>query len=103
MLLDALRQSGLSNRETEVARWVSRGLCNKDVAKRLFVTEKTVKFHLTSIYKKLRIKNRAQLVVWCIPHLTFEEKNDMPHAWDDVASDGDQLTMPIGITKVGNA
>src|SRR3954466_9895557 len=68
MLRDVLMQKGLSNREAEVAELVSKGLSNKEVASQLFVTEKTVKFHLTNIYKKMSVKSRAQLIVWCVPH-----------------------------------
>lgn len=73
MLRDVLIQKGLSNREAEVAELVSKGLSNKEVANQLFVTEKTVKFHLTNIYKKMSVKSRAQLIVWCLPHLGFVE------------------------------
>ena len=71
MLKDVLTQKGLSSREAEVAELVSKGLSNKEVANQLFVTEKTVKFHLTNIYKKMAVKSRAQLIVWCVPHLDF--------------------------------
>jgi DNA-binding CsgD family transcriptional regulator len=81
MLRDVLIQKGLSNREAEVAELVSKGLSNKEVANQLFVTEKTVKFHLTNIYKKMNVKSRAQLIVWCLPHLGFvenEARNEAP-------------------------
>jgi DNA-binding CsgD family transcriptional regulator len=71
MLKDILTQKGLSHREAEVAELVSKGLSNKEVAGQLFVTEKTVKFHLTNIYKKMAVKSRAQLIVWCVPHVDF--------------------------------
>lgn len=77
MLRDILIQKGLSNREAEVAELVTKGLSNKEVANQLFVTEKTVKFHLTNIYKKMSVKSRAQLIVWCLPHLSFIE-NERP-------------------------
>lgn len=77
MLRDILIQKGLSNRESEVAELVTKGMSNKEVANQLFVTEKTVKFHLTNIYKKMNVKSRAQLIVWCLPHLSFIE-NDRP-------------------------
>ncbi len=76
MLRDVLIQKGLSNREAEVAELVSKGLSNKEVANQLFVTEKTVKFHLTNIYKKMNVKSRAQLIVWCLPHLGFVESEN---------------------------
>lgn len=53
----------VSRREREVVDLVAKGLSNKEVANLLFVTEKTVKFHLTNIYKKLGLKSRAQLIV----------------------------------------
>lgn len=75
MLKDILAQKGLSHREAEVAELVSKGLSNKEVANQLFVTEKTVKFHLTNIYKKMSVKSRAQLIVWCMPHMDFVGNN----------------------------
>jgi LuxR family transcriptional regulator, positive regulator of biofilm formation len=80
MLRDILIQKGLSNRESEVAELVSKGLSNKEVANQLFVTEKTVKFHLTNIYKKMNVKSRAQLIVWCLPHLGFVENETRKEA-----------------------
>ena len=74
MLREVLIKEGLSNREAEVAELVTQGLSNKEVASRLFVTEKTVKFHLTNIYKKMNVKSRAQLIVWCLPNMTFIER-----------------------------
>lgn len=55
---------GLSNREAEVATIVAKGLSNKSIAALLYVTEKTIKFHLTNIFKKLGVKSRAQLIVY---------------------------------------
>lgn len=78
MLKDVLIKEGLSNREAEVAELVTQGLSNKEVANRLFVTEKTVKFHLTNIYKKMNVKSRAQLIVWCLPNMSFTEKTETP-------------------------
>lgn len=73
MLWDEFYAKGLTKREAEVADLARRGLRTKEVANQLFVTEKTIKFHLTSIYKKLNVKSRAQLVVWCIPHMSMIE------------------------------
>ncbi len=78
MLKDVLAQKGLSHREAEVAELVSKGLSNKEVAGQLFVTEKTVKFHLTNIYKKMAVKSRAQLIVWCVPHVDFVNNGQAP-------------------------
>jgi two-component system nitrate/nitrite response regulator NarL len=53
----------LTRRETEVAGLVSQGLANKVVAAQLGVTEGTVKIHLHSIYRKLRVSNRVGLIL----------------------------------------
>lgn len=97
MLRDVLIQKGLSNREAEVAELVSKGLSNKEVANQLFVTEKTVKFHLTNIYKKMSVKSRAQLIVWCLPHIGFIE-NEAPARSPEVAQSVSSApqTMPQG-------
>jgi DNA-binding NarL/FixJ family response regulator len=55
-------QGGLSAREREVLSLVARGHANKQIAHALGVTERTVKFHLTSIFNKLGADNRAQAV-----------------------------------------
>ena len=102
MLRDILIQKGLSNREAEVAELVSKGLSNKEVANQLFVTEKTVKFHLTNIYKKMNVKSRAQLIVWCLPHLGFVETETTREQNVNMAS-GAQVaqTIPAGSATVG--
>lgn len=52
----------LSEREQEVATLVLEGYTNAEIAERLFVSEVTVKKHLTSIFQKLEVKNRVSLV-----------------------------------------
>ena len=52
----------LSVRETEVVRHVATGLCNKDLANRLAISQATVKVHLTHIFQKLGVQSRAELV-----------------------------------------
>lgn len=107
MLRDVLIQKGLSNREAEVAELVTKGLSNKEVANQLFVTEKTVKFHLTNIYKKMNVKSRAQLIVWCLPHLGFVEKEERQINQDQMAASANTLvgqqianTIPAGNATV---
>ena len=103
MLRDVLIQKGLSNREAEVAELVSKGLSNKEVANQLFVTEKTVKFHLTNIYKKMNVKSRAQLIVWCLPHLGFVE-NEVRNEQRDAGIAAQSYNAPATQTiPAGNA
>ena len=52
----------LTPTEREVVRLVTEGLSNPDIANRLFISRATVKTHLTHIFTKLDVINRAQLV-----------------------------------------
>ncbi len=52
--------AGLSLREREVLNLVAGGLSNKEIAARLFISERTVKYHTTNIYTKLDVKGRTQ-------------------------------------------
>jgi DNA-binding CsgD family transcriptional regulator len=51
----------LTPQELQVARLVAEGKSNRDVAATLFITPKTVEFHLTRVYRKLEIHSRSQL------------------------------------------
>jgi LuxR family maltose regulon positive regulatory protein len=52
----------LSARERQVIGLVAAGLSNQEIGERLFITERTVRFHVTSIFNKLGADNRAQAV-----------------------------------------
>lgn len=56
------RSTLLSARERAVLRLVADGLTSKHIARRLSITERTVKFHIASIFNKLGADNRAQAV-----------------------------------------
>ena len=56
----AAKVLGLTEREGAILQAVARGLSNEEIAKELWVTQQTVKFHLTNIYRKLGAKNRTQ-------------------------------------------
>jgi two-component system nitrate/nitrite response regulator NarL len=53
----------LSTRERQVLAWVSAGADNGDIAESLQITERTVKAHVSSLYRKLRQDNRTQLAL----------------------------------------
>jgi len=59
----------LSAREEEVLRLVASGLANKQIARRLSITERTVKAHLTSIFNRLGVSDRTQAALWAREHL----------------------------------
>ena len=54
------RDAGLTEREITILRAVARGLSNGAIGRELWVTEQTVKFHLTNIYRKLDVGNRTE-------------------------------------------
>jgi len=54
----------LSNREREVATMIRSGDSNKVIAEALFISERTVKAHLTSIFKKLKVPDRLHLALF---------------------------------------
>lgn len=57
---DASSSHGLTERELVILRAVARGLSNRAIGEELWVTEQTVKFHLTNIYRKLSVANRTE-------------------------------------------
>ena len=54
----------LTDREWEVLKMVGEGLPNKAIARRLGITERTVKAHLTSVYHQLGVTDRTQAALW---------------------------------------
>jgi DNA-binding NarL/FixJ family response regulator len=57
---EAADEAGLTRREREVLQLVANGSTNGEVAGTLWVTEQTVKFHLSNIYRKLEVGNRTE-------------------------------------------
>lgn len=58
-----LAESGLSEREMDVAELVARGATNGEVARSLHISEATVKTHLTRVYSKVGVRTRTQLAL----------------------------------------
>jgi NarL family two-component system response regulator LiaR len=56
-------QGLLSGREAEVLRLIALGMSNKEVAEELFLSERTVKAHLTSVFNKLNVASRSEAIV----------------------------------------
>ena len=54
----------LSDREREVLGLVADGLANKQIARRLGISERTVKAHLTSIFQRIGVTDRTQAALW---------------------------------------
>jgi DNA-binding NarL/FixJ family response regulator len=63
--------AGLSQREREVLELLVEGLPNKLIARRLEISEKTVKSHLTRIFRELDVTDRTQAALWAERHGVF--------------------------------
>jgi DNA-binding NarL/FixJ family response regulator len=60
----AAEAAGLTDREVTLLEALTRGLSNKQISQELWITEQTVKFHLSNIYRKLDVSNRTGAVRW---------------------------------------
>lgn len=56
----------LTQREKEVLELIARGQANREIAQRLYISEKTVKNHITSILRKLHVNDRTQAAIYAI-------------------------------------
>jgi DNA-binding NarL/FixJ family response regulator len=65
---DRANVAGLSARELTILEALGRGLSNLEIAKELWVSEQTVKFHLRNIYRKLDIASRTEAVRYAYQH-----------------------------------
>jgi DNA-binding NarL/FixJ family response regulator len=67
-------QPGLTKRELEILQLVAEGHSNGELARMLWVTEQTVKFHLSNIYRKLDVANRTEASRWAQLHGLLAEQ-----------------------------
>jgi DNA-binding NarL/FixJ family response regulator len=58
----------LTEREREVIALVGEGLKNKQVGERLFISETTVTHHLSSVFSKLEVSDRLELIIYAFRH-----------------------------------
>lgn len=62
----------LTEREKEVLMLIARGESNRNIARKLFISEKTVKNHITSIFRKLKVEDRTQAAIYAIKNRMVE-------------------------------
>lgn len=72
------RLSPLTPREHDVLRLLSRGLTNDSIAEQLFVSESTVRNHLTAIYSKLGLSSAREAIVWAWKHGVADQDGQDP-------------------------
>jgi len=65
---EGARIAGLTDREREVIALIAEGLRNKQIGQRLFISETTVTHHLSSIFSKLDVSDRLELIIYAFRH-----------------------------------
>lgn len=68
----------LTTREEQILQLVAEGSTNREVAKKLCISEKTVKFHMTHILEKLHLQNRSQVVAYAHRHGLADRPTSSP-------------------------
>lgn len=63
----------LTAREIEVLNLIAKGMLNKEIAKTLFISEKTVKNHISSIFRKLNVEDRTQAAIFALKNKMVTE------------------------------
>jgi DNA-binding NarL/FixJ family response regulator len=66
----------LTRRELEILRLAAEGRTNAQMAKLLWVTEQTVKFHLSNVYRKLKVENRTEASHWAQRHGVLMDESE---------------------------
>jgi DNA-binding NarL/FixJ family response regulator len=77
----------LTTREQEVFRLIANGLSNAEIAQELYISDTTVKTHITHILQKLNLRDRVQAVVLAYQTGLFEADAQRPAGGDDSAGD----------------
>jgi len=65
----------LSEREQQVLRLAAAGLANKQIARRLGISESTVKVHIGSVFRRIGVRDRTSAAVWAMENLPPEESS----------------------------
>ena len=61
----------LSDREKDILKTMVLGLKNREIADKLFISENTVKTHISNIFKKFGVNNRSQAILFAMEHKVF--------------------------------
>ncbi len=61
-------ENNLTSREIEVLELIAEGMINKEIARQLYISEKTVKNHVSNIFKKLEVSDRTQAAIYAFKH-----------------------------------
>jgi DNA-binding NarL/FixJ family response regulator len=75
--------SQLTRRESEILRLVAEGMSNAQIAQMLWVTEQTIKFHLSNVYRKLHVSNRTEASRWAQLNGLLDQQQPLMRASGD--------------------
>jgi DNA-binding NarL/FixJ family response regulator len=70
--------SDLTSRELEILRLILAGYTNKAIAAEIFISEKTVEFHLDNLYTKIGVRTRLMAGVWALQQGVGLETREIP-------------------------
>jgi len=70
-----LETGALTDRECEVLSLVTRGLSNREIAEKMFISDKTVKSHVSNILSKLHLEDRTQAAIYALKHGLVTDKD----------------------------
>ncbi|HLO13536.1 MAG TPA: LuxR C-terminal-related transcriptional regulator [Anaerolineales bacterium] len=71
--------SDLTSRELEILQLLLAGHTNKSIAAQIYISEKTVEFHLDNIYTKIGVRTRMMAAVWALQHgISMAETREIP-------------------------
>ncbi len=70
---DSAKRDKISPREMEVLQLIARGLGNKEIGGQLFISERTVKTHVTHLLEKLNLRDRTQLAIYALQNKLVED------------------------------
>ncbi len=86
----AQKANGMTEREREVVELICRGMKNKNIAEKLFIAETTVRHHLTSVFNKLEVASRLELVIYAFKNQLVKIPNQQK-AYEENGDDGKEL------------
>jgi len=77
-LVKAVAISDLTSRELDILQLVLAGYTNKAIAAEIYISEKTVEFHLDKIFTKIGMRTRLMAGVWALQHGMETEIREIP-------------------------
>jgi len=84
------KANGMTEREREVVELICRGMKNKGIAEKLFIAETTVRHHLTSVFNKLEVASRLELVIYAFKHRLVKMPSQQ-NGHEEIGAEGQDL------------